>query len=158
MRFPAERCFFSAELERVKLAPLRFFCCTTVGDMLSTSVDCCRPARENIFRKRPPVLVAGLSFSPLVCRGGRPGTSGGPSERKSIKSRVLDDIPFGTAALGVIGGGPNEISSSMPITSSKSSDSRLRAGPRWPVRLRLGMPFDMSSGSTVRRWVLLDEL
>jgi hypothetical protein len=63
-----------------------------------------------------------------------------------MSSRVLEELAVGAADFGSMGGGPNEISSpSTSITSSKSRLSRLRAGPRGPVRLRLGSPFDIST-------------
>ena len=78
------------------------------------------------------------------------GSSGGPSDKKSMSSRVLEPVPDALAAFGNMGGGPKAISSSTSITSSKSSDSLFLAGPRGPLRLRLGIPFDMS-GSPSRR-------
>lgn len=76
--------------------------------------------------------------------------SGGPSERKSMRSRVLEDVPVGAAAFGVIGGGPKDISSSTSITSSKSNDSRFRAGPRPPGRFLFGNPPDISMSEGLR--------
>lgn len=96
---------------------------------------------ENMLLNLP--ALAGFSPSPFVCMGGKGGAldSGGPSDRKSMRSRVLEEV-VGVADLGCMGGGPNEISSpSTSMISSKSKLSRFLAGPR-TGRLRLGMPSD----------------
>ena len=140
LRFPCERCFFTCDGVRVTLETNvceRWICeppesatACPAGDgggvWFSCSVEVPRPSLETIRPKRP----LGFSFGTGVCeRGGDGGGSGGPSAKKSMRSRVLAEVPMtGTGALGVIGTFSPR-SSSPSITSSSSRDSRLRARP-----------------------------
>jgi len=142
LRFPCERCFFTCDGVRVTPATNvceRWICAPPVsatacpaddggGKWCSCSVEDPRPSLETIRPKRP----FGFSFgSGVVARGGEGRGSGGPSAKKSIRSRVLAERLTGTGALGVIGTFStfSPKSSSPSITSSSSRDSRLRARP-----------------------------
>jgi len=161
LRLPCERCFFSCDGVRVTLetnvcerwicVPLESATACPADDggaiLCSCSVDAPRPSLETIRPKRP---FGGFSFGTGVCeRGGEGGGSGGPSARKSMRSRVFVEMPAGTGALGVIGG-LSPRSSSPSITSSRSRDSRLCARPFGRGRFRLGVPTAVSTAKSVR--------
>ena len=166
LRLPCERCFFSCEGVRVTLETNvceRWICAPPEsatacpaddggGMWCSCSVEVPRPSLETIRPKRPFGFSFGMGVG--VCeRGGEGGSSGGPSARKSMRSRVFVEMPAGTGALGVIGGfSPGSPGSSSPsITSSRSRDSRLRARPFGTGRFRLvgGIPTE-AAVSTIK--------
>lgn len=99
---------------------------------------------ENILCNRPPFALLGVSkdieLPPAPTPIGTSGMSGGPSARKSIRSRAPADTGYGAFCLVDLSdcfttSGASS-SDAPPITSSKSIDSLLRT----TLRVRIGVP------------------